>query len=132
THEPEPYRVASGVRGLSNATLDVPWPKVTRGKRALSTLLNRDAVAPEALFGLLANTERAPDADLPKTGVGLDWERTLSPIYIASPDYGTRASTVLLLERDGGGVLFERTTAPEASGEARRFTLRPKPSGAMP
>lgn len=127
THESAPYRVSAGVRGLSNATLDVPWPKVERGKRHLSHVLSQGTVSPEALFDFLADAEPAPDEALPETGVGLEWERTLSPIYIASPDYGTRASTVLLLDRSGGGRLIERTTAPEASGEARTFTLRSRP-----
>ncbi len=138
THTDAPERVPPGVHGLSNATLNTPWPKVKRGTESLQGLLRDPAVldhadlAPEALFRLLADAEPAPDAALPETGVGLDWERTLSPIFIASPDYGTRASTVLLLDASGAGVFAERTTTPEASmpgnssgGAAReqRFTL---------
>lgn len=132
THEPEPYRVASGVHGLSNATLNVPWPKVTRGKNAVDRLLRDESITPETLFDVLDHAEPAPDADLPETGVGLDLERTLSSIYIRSPDYGTRASTILLLDALSGGVLIERTTAPEASGEPRTFMLGSRTSGGSP
>ena len=94
-------------------------------------------LGPEPLFELLADAEPAPEAELPQTGVGLDLERTLSSIYIASPGYGTRASMVLLLDASGEGVFVERTTAPEdasrrGSGAEKRFTLRPQPSGATP
>ncbi|OZC02486.1 NRDE family protein [Rubricoccus marinus] len=124
THTAAPERVPPGVHGLSNATLNTPWPKVTRGKAQLERLLHSADLTPDALFALLEDAEPAPDADLPETGVGLEWERILSPIYIASPDYGTRASTVLLLDRDGAGHFVERTTAPEASGvRERAFTI---------
>ena len=132
THRAAPERVPAGVHGLSNATLDVPWPKVERGKQALSALLDTPDLAPGPLFDLLADAEPAPEADLPQTGVGPDVERTLSSIYIASPGYGTRASMVLLLNASGEGVFVERTTAPEASGAEKRFTLRPGSTGGAP
>jgi uncharacterized protein with NRDE domain len=31
--------------------------------------------------------------------VGLAWERILSPLFIENPIYGTRSSTVLLIDR---------------------------------
>ena len=46
---------------------------------------------------MLQNTEISPDHLLPNTGVTLEWERMLSPMYIKSKDYGTRSSTVLLM-----------------------------------
>ena len=125
THRDAPERLAPGVYGLSNATLDTPWPKVSRGKRALAHALARDDLAPDDLFAILRDAEPAPDDALPETGVGLEWERTLSPIFIASPDYGTRASTVLLLDREGGGLFVERTTTPGAEATERAFTLAP-------
>ena len=39
------------------------------------------------------------DHRLPDTGVGIEMERLLSSIYIKSPKYGTRARTVLLIDR---------------------------------
>ena len=91
-----------GIYGLSNHLLDSPWPKVKRGKKLLSAALDRTGRALEdALFDLLANRVVAPDADLPQTGVTLEWERMLSPMFIKSPGYGTRASTVLMAARNG-------------------------------
>lgn len=95
----------AGVYGLSNHLLNTPWPKVVRAKAAFSTLLAAPHLQPAAFFSLLADGMPADDPELPQTGVGLDWERKLSSIFIASPGYGTRASTVALFHR-GGDILF--------------------------
>lgn len=90
--------VEPGIHGVSNHLLNTPWPKVTRGKRGLEELLERDEGGLEqALFTLLQHAEPAPDADLPDTGIGINWERVLSPLFIRSERYGTRCSTVLLM-----------------------------------
>lgn len=103
-----PRPLAPGVYGLSNALLDTPWPKVRHGKHALATALAQPEVEPGALFTLLAERREAPDAELPVTGVSLEWERRLSPLFIASESYGTRCSTVLLLGDDGCVQVHER------------------------
>ena len=123
THRGAPERVPAGVHGLSNATLNAPWPKVRRGKAALESTLADPDLDPEPLFGLLRDAEPAPDAELPETGVGLDMEKLLSPVFIASPDYGTRVSMVLLLDEAGEGVFVERSTEPGAPEAERRFAL---------
>ncbi|MBV9774904.1 MAG: NRDE family protein [Gemmatimonadetes bacterium] len=111
-----------GIYGLSNALLDTPWPKVERGKAALREVVRRgDEPDVEALLRVLADTDPAPDPLLPDTGVGVERERMLSSPFIASPEYGTRASTVLLVARDGGVVLVERTIVP---GTNRRHDVR--------
>ena len=113
-----------GLYGLSNHLLDTPWPKVERGKKALAAALRNDVVDPETLFAFLADTEQAPDETLPDTGVGLEWERLLSPIFIASPAYGTRVSTVVLVDHLGHATFAERAYASGANGEppiTRRF-----------
>jgi uncharacterized protein with NRDE domain len=108
-----------GVYGISNALLDTPWPKVTRGKddlRAALELEDDDALE-AALFESLARRDTAPDAELPSTGVGEERERALSSAFIVTPEYGTRSSTVLLVGRDGEVRLTERTaTLPSADG----------------
>lgn len=99
--EDEVREVEPGIHGLSNHLLNTPWPKVERGKKSLMELLQtvgRDL--PDRLFSLLQHAEPAPDADLPDTGIGLEWERLLSPLFIRSEGYGTRCSTVLLMEED--------------------------------
>lgn len=105
-----PQPVAAGVHGLSNALLDTPWPKVERAKAALATLLDRDRDAlVDAVLALLADRVRPADHELPSTGVSREWERCLSPVFITSPDYGTRCSTVLLVDRHGHVTFVERS-----------------------
>jgi uncharacterized protein with NRDE domain len=102
-------RLTSGIHGMSNHLLDTPWPKVEWGKRAIGELLaaNGDP-SPGELLVLLAARSRPPDESLPETGVGLERERVLSPLFIESPDYGTRCSTVLLIDREGMVTFVER------------------------
>lgn len=99
-------RLGPGLHGLSNAELDTPWPKVQKLKqRVAGAFEGRAAESLEALvselFAALSDRTPAADADLPRTGVSLEWERALSAIFIRSADgrYGTRSSTLVITER---------------------------------
>ena len=97
----EKQKLKPGIYGLSNHLLDSPWPKVARSKRMLKAALAKKGDAlEEALFALLADRRVPSDDQLPSTGVGLEWERLLSTIFIESPIYGTRSSTVLLVGKN--------------------------------
>jgi uncharacterized protein with NRDE domain len=96
-----------GIYGISNALLDVCWPKVVRTKAQFASLLCQGA--PDAcLFEMLTDTTRAGDCRLPSTGVGIERERVLSAVFIESPDYGTRASTLIRIQANGSAMLHER------------------------
>ena len=100
--------LAPGVYGLSNASLDTPWPKVTRAvTRFACSIASR--VDLELLMRLLENRELARDVELPSTGVPYEWERALSAIQIRANGYGTRSSTVITVRNDGLTTFFERT-----------------------
>ncbi|KAA0890400.1 NRDE family protein [Oryzomonas rubra] len=107
-----PLRVAAGIHGLSNHLLDTPWPKVTTSKEYLECLIRADRVSTEALLELLSDATPFPDHLLPDTGVGRERERMLSPRFIAGESYGTRSSTVILVEREGVIRFTERSYAP--------------------
>jgi uncharacterized protein with NRDE domain len=97
----EIQKLSAGIYGLSNRLLDTPWPKVKRGKKLLEAALNKKGDdLEESLFALLADRRVPPDDELPQTGVGLEWERLLSPMFITSPVYGTRSSTILLIGKN--------------------------------
>jgi len=117
--------LAPGLYGLSNHLLDTPWPKVQRGRSALRCVLDHgsDPTA-DALLHLLADRTPAPDTELPDTGVPLEWERWLSPIFIAAPGYGTRSSTVLVTDNGGCAHLVEMTWV-DASRREFRFAWPP-------
>ncbi len=101
-----------GVYGLSNDRLDTPWPKVVRGRRLLRAALAADAVETDALLDLLDDVGQPPDADLPDTGIGIEWERRLAPLFIATDGYGTRVSTAVVQDADGPMRVAERTWRP--------------------
>ena len=95
-----------GIYGLSNALLDVTWPKVVKTKAQFGSLICQRAPA-EAYFEMLSDTTLAPDGRLPNTGVSLEFERILSAVRVDSEHYGTRSSTVVRLQREGEAKLDE-------------------------
>jgi uncharacterized protein with NRDE domain len=106
--------IPPGVHGLSNHLLDEPWPKVVRGRLAMEAALKERDPAPP-LFQALSDSQGAPDAALPNTGVGLAWERRLASSIITGDDYGTRASTVVTMSVDGEIYFEERTRGPDGA-----------------
>ncbi|MDB4443823.1 NRDE family protein [bacterium] len=119
-----PRKLSPGLYGLSNRLLDTGWPKVTRGKEALSHLLSERTIpSHEAFFRFLKDPMPASDEELPDTGVGREWERMLSPIFISSPNYGTRSSTLLFVGMDERVTFVERTFHP---GPGRPVTRKYK------
>jgi len=114
------------VYGLSNHLLDTAWPKVTSTKSALGALLSGDpSELIEGLFALLSDRSQPADEELPRTGIGLEWERLLSSAFVVSSRYGTRSSTVVLVGRDGGIVFEERSFGPGGTSTGQgRFSFR--------
>jgi uncharacterized protein with NRDE domain len=106
----ETKSLTEGIYALSNHLLDTPWPKAIKGKQQFENIVNtrKDDLA-DALLELLADKSKAPDAHLPDTGIDPELERDLSPIFIQTPDYGTRCSTVILTDHNGRVEFIERT-----------------------
>ncbi|MEO9330927.1 NRDE family protein [Ectopseudomonas guguanensis] len=113
SQEDQPRPLAEGLYGLSNARLDSPWPKLQRAKAALENCL--DAPHSERLLALLADTTQPAEHLLPDTGVGPAVERLLATSFIASANYGTRASSALLLGADGNWEMVERSFGPHGA-----------------
>ncbi len=110
-----------GVYGLSNEFLDTPWPKLERVKRAFHAWLREPAGDAAGLFAILNDrTPAAPgERPLPRGGLPREWQRILSAPFVLNPTYGTRCSTVVMLESDGAAYLAERRFDPagEPHGE---------------
>jgi uncharacterized protein with NRDE domain len=103
----------SGLFGLSNHLLETPWPKVEKGKNEIQHLLKSPSIKPADLFRILQDDTLPSDEKLPDTGVGLDLERTLSSAFIKSPGYGTRSSTVIMVDFANQVSFSERVFDPE-------------------
>jgi len=121
-------RLESGVYGLSNELLDTPWPKLQRVRRGFeSWLRGSEPPSATALFALLADRTPAQEGVPGETG-GLppDWARVLSAPFVLHPRYGTRCSTVVLLEPEGRLYIAERRfdSAGQPTGESE-FILPP-------
>jgi len=121
TNRPQAVRtaLAHGIYGLSNGTLDEPWPKTLHLKAALLDWLGNgsDDLAP--LFKALAS-ERIGAIGLHETEPSdVPAEPAETPPFIRNPVYGTRCSTVVAIGRDGQGRIVERryTGNGEAAGE---------------
>jgi uncharacterized protein with NRDE domain len=111
-----------GIYGLSNDLLDTPWPKVRTAKSRLSqALLNMENT--DAVLALLRDDQAAPDDQLPRTGVSLQWERLLSSAFVRAPDYGTRCSTVVRID-EKRRACFDEWTWDAAGAETGSVSLQ--------
>ena len=120
--QPDARVVMPGIHGLSNATLDTPWPKTRGLKQALRDWISKPQADFEHenfvdLFAVLADETLAADVELPNTGVGIEIERRLSPAFIRGAYYGTRACSVIAITHSGAAVFIERRFGAEAAFE---------------
>ncbi len=112
-----------GIYGLSNATLDTPWPKVVEGKQLLIEAMMTDPEE-ESLFALLANRKPADTDALPETGINRDMEKRLSSRFIQLDGYGTRSSTLLLQSYNNRMKFVEKQFDQTGTESAiHRYTL---------
>ncbi|MCC1495999.1 NRDE family protein [Alcanivorax sp. 1008] len=121
----EPQLVAPGIHALSNGQLDTDWPKAQRGQALLRQVVanGTGAVEPERLLQILEDDSLPDDDALPDTGVGLEMERLVAPIFIQSAAYGTRASTAVIQHADGRFDFAEQRWQPGGgrAGDPSRF-----------
>jgi len=120
--------LGAGVYGVSNAALDTPWPKLVRTRAALGAWAARGDAGIESLFALLADRTPATPDEMPHTGVTAQWERMLSSPFIVAPQYGTRCSTIVLIDHAANVHFVERSFDAHgvASGEVEyRFAAEP-------
>ncbi|RPJ78051.1 MAG: NRDE family protein [Deltaproteobacteria bacterium] len=122
--------VPKGFHGLSNHLLNTPWPKITTGKAKLKPIFSQPEIDIEATFQVLGDSDSPPPDHLPDTGVGLEWERILAPLFIHSDFYGTRCSSLLTIKRTGEVMFIERTFSSEKKRLLqKKFDFCYNPSG---
>jgi uncharacterized protein with NRDE domain len=106
-------KIEPGIHVISNHLMDTPWPKTQKALAGMQEICSQNtAIDPEDIFQILADKNQPPDNELPDTGVGLEWERLLSPVFISSDIYGTRSSAVILAEPSDQIRFVERTFTP--------------------
>ncbi|MGE5796522.1 MAG: NRDE family protein [Ignavibacteria bacterium] len=109
----QPLKLEKGVYGLSNCLLDTPWPKVEKGKDMLRKILNIEPLRLESIFNLLLDNKPADDKHLPDTGIGLEAERILSSIFVKTESFGTRCSTLVMINNHNEVDFIEKTYHPD-------------------
>ena len=117
----EPWRLPPGIHVLSNGAPDAHWPKTQRLRTDFERLWKNGKMQDAALLDLLGDATLPRDEELPETGVGIDLERLLAPVFIRGDSYGTRASTLVYAQAGGGMILHERRFGPGGAllGESR-------------
>lgn len=113
-----------GIGAVSNADFLSPWPKLEKLRTGLAREVERSLPDQDpVLWRLLCDTETAPDDQLPRTGIPMERERELSTAFIATPDYGTRASTLLKIHTGGISVEERRFESAGRLAGTSRFTM---------
>ena len=107
--------ITPGSHGLSNHLLDTDWPKVHSGRARMDCLLRQDRVDAEDLLGLLTERSTVP-GEMPRDADdGAIRRHLMNHYFIVSPTYGTRSSTVVLIDTEGGIEFVERRFSPDGS-----------------
>lgn len=105
-------KIKPGLYGISNASLNTPWPKINSALEDFSAALNKDRPDENEIFELLCNTKRYPESMLPKTGLSPEMEKAVSSVFILTEDYGTRSSALLMFDKNDKITFTEKTYLP--------------------
>lgn len=113
----------AGVYGLANAELGATWPKVTRGVANLTRICRERPTATQ-LISLLADEHLPPDETLPHRGRPLELERRVAPCFIRGDEYGTRASTAVIVENSVVAFAEQEYGVAGVSGERQEYEFK--------
>ena len=111
-------KLSPGIYGLSNALLDGPWDKVERSKARLGELIERDDVKVESLLRLMDDRNPGPANEVERGRLDFDTAHAITAPFIVLPEYGTRCTTVVLVDNGGRWRFVER-----------RFDAQGRPTG---
>ena len=132
---PPPLMLQPGVYGLSNASLDTPWPKVELGKQQLAQALTKRPLHHDDLLSVVHDRQQASVEALNLQGMETEMEQLLSAQFILAGEYGTRSSTTMWIEEHGDvswrELSFDRQGGLRETSEEKfklpRFRLRDSP-----
>jgi len=114
----------TGNHAVSNATLDTPWPKVTRTKAAMASMTRSATLDEEAIFRIMADRTSAPDEQLPDLPLPLPILRAVSANFIETERYGTRSTTLILIDHSDRVTFVERSYLPDGTASDVHFSFR--------
>ena len=99
------HTLSPGLHGFSNGLWKSNWPKVNRLNNALIDIIKQTSSESKknrakAIIKALQDDQPVPEQQIPHTGIGIEMERKLAPCFIATPEYGTCVSTVIIAGTD--------------------------------
>ena len=100
--------LSPGIYGLSNALLDGPWHKVERSKQRLAELIRNNDVSIATLLRLMDDRNRGPADEVERGRLEFDTAHAITAPFIVLPEYGTRCTTVVLVDKNRRWQFFER------------------------
>lgn len=120
------YPLTKGIHSICNGALDDIWPKMAQGEQLLkNTVSSHKPLSIDALFEIMANEKQALPELLPNTGLTQEWEQMLSAIFIVSPSYGTRTTTIITKDNNANVNVYDRSYAPSGDViEEKNFNLK--------
>ena len=113
-----------GNHAVSNATLDTPWPKVTLTKAAVAELASSSLLDEEDIFRIMADRTPPPDDQLPDLPLPLQIKRAVSANFIQTERYGTRSTTLILIDHSDQVTFVERSYLPNGTSSDVRFQFQ--------
>lgn len=111
----------AGIYGLSNALLDGPWHKVEKSKEKLAVAVADSKVDETQLMRLMNDRGKAPVAEVETGRLDFGAAHAITAPFIVMPDYGTRCTTVVLVDHHGNWRFAERRFGPagQKTGESK-------------
>lgn len=104
------HEITDGFHSVSNGAFDDIWPKMAHGQALLESAVSTDPeLNIDNLFEIMRNNQQSKESELPNTGIEKDWEQLLSSIFIVSPEYGTRSTSIITLDTDQNIKVYERS-----------------------
>lgn len=119
------YKIKPGIHTISNAFLNTPWPKTEYASKVFKKILDSDNSDETKFFNLLKHDLRYPLNDLPDTGLPKDIEMAVSSIFIKTDNYGTRSSTLVMVDKNNTLRFVEKSylEGTKQADQTERFTL---------
>nr|WP_319216489.1 NRDE family protein [uncultured Trichococcus sp.] len=114
----------AGNHAVSNATLDTPWPKVTRTKAVMAELTGSATLDEEAIFRIMADRTPPPDDQLPDLALPLPILRAVSANFIRTERYGTRSTTLIIIDHSNRVTFVDRSYLPDGTSSDVRFSFQ--------
>ena len=112
-----PRPVQDGIHVISNDVMDTPWPKARTAVDWLQRLVRTNRLTSYSLLDLLSYTVEEDRQKDPVTPREKALELAKTSIRIQFPRFGTRSSSVLLIDRDCRVRFIERCYFPLRESE---------------